>query len=36
MPKPGIPVTLAKQDRRFRAPDVSGSLLELVNVDRPN
>ncbi len=36
IPKPGIPVMLAKQDRRFRAPEMSGSLLELVKVDRPN
>jgi cytochrome P450 len=33
MPKDGIPVMLAKQDRRFRAPVVRGSLFDLVKVD---
>jgi len=36
MPKAGIPVTLARQDRRFSAADIRGSLLDLVMTGAPN
>jgi hypothetical protein len=36
MPKAGIPVTLVRQDRRFTAADIRGSLLDLVMTGAPN